>query len=110
MMFEVSRPASDSKREHASNLYQSMYRSIYRVLRAANGPVARHEYIAALCLSLCWLLNLGTLFLLYRKWYGRDLLSQTGRVEMMIVYLAIFVVHYFLLIRGRAEVRIARWK
>ena len=90
-----------------SNIYESMFRSIYRVVRAANGPGERHEYTAALSLSLCWIMNIGGVFAIYRRWSGTDLISGASKIELLFFCLAIFLVHYFLLIRGREEASFA---
>ena len=84
-----------------SNIYESM-RSIYRVVRAANGPGERHEYTAALCLSVCWVFYLGGVLALAEKWIGNHLIA-IGKLEALALCLAIFLIHYLLLIRGRSE-------
>ena len=84
-------------------LYSSMFRSIYRRLRALNGPAESHEYIAALCLSLCSLLNTGTLILGYQRWSGANPIGTWGRSAATVVYFALFVMHYLVLIRGKRE-------
>lgn len=85
-----------------NNFYGSMFRSIYRVLLAANGPGERHEYIAALCLSVCWVFYISGVLALAERWTGRHPIA-IGNLQVLALCIAIFFIHYLALIRGRSE-------
>ena len=90
-------------RMNVGSLYASMFRAVYRGLRAANGPREAHEYIAALWLSLCAMLNTCTLASVYGRWAGVELRPLFALTPIMTAYGAFFVVHYLTLIRGRPK-------
>jgi hypothetical protein len=84
-------------------MYRAVFIALYRGLRAVNGTGERHEYVAAMVLSVCLTANLGAAVRLYALSTGARLLPANGRAIVFGVCLAIFAVHWFVLIRGHAE-------
>ena len=95
------RHGSDSVLKRLRDLYKELFDSLCGLLARVNGAGERHEYIAALLLSLCMTINVGVASRVAEDRYGLRLLPSYETPLVLFAMSAFFAMHWVALIRGR---------